>query len=441
MKEQWKKQMQQKMADYQESDIEVSWAEIEKALAKNRQQAKVVPLWLKRVAVAAVILLMAGGGYWTLFHHRTETSETRMADAMQTPNIPVSITDPVQPVIQKMMARVTQSVQHLYAVSDTVVDVTPMVVEESDTLTNTLAELEPIGEEYPEKDPATTETKGSQTHQEVTTHHSYIIYPSDLHKSVSSNNRLTAKVYLSNTMANSSQYSSSQLKVLNTPQGPEGHSWECDEKGDSANNGEKTSDGSDDSENEKEQETGNSTDNNAWKTSTDDPTYKTIQTSESVRHHQPIRFGFSLRYCLNERWSLESGLTYTRLTADITNTVDGKATATEQNLNYIGIPLNASYLLWGNRHFSFYLSAGGLVEKMVKGSRMTQGVTNSVSIHPLQISMNGAVGAEFKFTDGFSLYAEPALNYYFDNGSSIPTLYQEKPLNFNLNVGVRFNIK
>ena len=80
-------------------------------------------------------------------------------------------------------------------------------------------------------------------------------------------------------------------------------------------------------------------------------------------------------------------------------------------------------------------------EKMVKGSRTTQGETNSVSIHPLQVSVNGAAGAEFKFTEGLSLYAEPSLNYYFDNGSSIPTLYQEKPLNFNLNVGIRFNLK
>jgi hypothetical protein len=81
------------------------------------------------------------------------------------------------------------------------------------------------------------------------------------------------------------------------------------------------------------------------------------------------------------------------------------------------------------------------MEKMVKGSLMTQGATNSVSIHPLQISVNGAVGAEFKLTDSFSLYAEPTLNYSFDNGSSIPTLYQEKPMNFNITVGIRFNLK
>ena len=31
--------------------------------------------------------------------------------------------------------------------------------------------------------------------------------------------------------------------------------------------------------------------------------------------------------------------------------------------------------------------------------------------------------------------------YFFDNGSSVPTLYQEKPLNFNLGFGLRLNLK
>ena len=169
--------------------------------------------------------------------------------------------------------------------------------------------------------------------------------------------------------------------------------------------------------------------------------YFNAVTTNRINHRQPIRFGFSLRYRLGERWSMESGLTYTRLSADITHSVDGKATETEQRLNYLGIPVSASYQLWGSRYFNFYLSAGGLVEKMIKGSRTTQGVSNSVSIHPLQLSVNGALGAEFNIIDNLSLYAEPALNYYFNNGSAIPTFYQEKPLNFNLNVGLRFNIK
>lgn len=395
MKEQWRKQLQEKIADYQESDIEVSWAEIEKALAKNRQQAKVVPLWIRRVAAAVAVILVTGVGYWTLFRHRTEINKTSVTKIIQTPTTPDQINTQVKSIIEEKLARVTQGVRRLQIVSDTT-DVIPLVIEDSDTLTGVFAD-----------------TEDSRMDQEIVTNHPYTIYPTDLRKQTSSSNRLTAKVYLSNMLASSSQYySSSHQEPLN--QGlPNENGYGKD--------GQEGTDGID-GENKP-------------------PVHKTVQTSERVHHHQPIRFGFSLRYRINEQWSIESGLTYSRLTADITNTIDGQATTTEQKLNYIGIPLSASYLLWGNRYFNFYLSAGGLVEKMVKGSRMTQGVTNNVSIHPLQVSVNGAVGAEFKLTDGFSLYAEPTLNYSFDNGSSIPTLYQEKPMNFNITVGIRFNLK
>ena len=131
----------------------------------------------------------------------------------------------------------------------------------------------------------------------------------------------------------------------------------------------------------------------------------------------------------------------TRLNADITRTTDGQSVELEQALTYLGIPLQASYLIWGYRRFSVYVSAGALVEKMVDGKRTMQGRKEKVSIHPLQVSLNSAVGAEYRFVDWLSLFAEPGLSYSFDNGSSIPTIYQETPLNFNLNLGFRFNIK
>ena len=40
-----------------------------------------------------------------------------------------------------------------------------------------------------------------------------------------------------------------------------------------------------------------------------------------------------------------------------------------------------------------------------------------------------------------SLFVEPDIGYYFDNHSSIPTFYQEKPLSFNLNLGLRFSFE
>ena len=412
MKEQWKKEMQQKMADYQESDIEVSWAEIEKVLAANRKQAKVVPLWLRHAAAAAVILLLAGGGYWTVFHHQTGVEE--QAEQPHLAHVPQKESQEPE-VMQELQEKIIQKVkaQGLLSLFTAVNDTEP------DTLyASTDAETVMPTEEVATKE--TSSLTDTLVLPRSTPHHQqYTVYPSDLRKRASSFTRLTAKVYLSNTMASSSNFSSSifQEKITNPPIEQPG-----DPGGKDGKDGSGGKDGKDGSENMT-------------------PIYKTVLTSESIHHHQPIRFGLSLRYRLNERWGLESGLTYTRLSADITNTVDGQATATEQSLNYIGIPLNVSYLVWGNRHFNLYLSAGGLVEKMVKGSRTTYDETNSVNIHPLQVSVNGAAGAEFKFCNDFSLYLEPALNYYFDNGSSIPTLYQEKPLNFNLNVGIRFNLK
>ena len=65
----------------------------------------------------------------------------------------------------------------------------------------------------------------------------------------------------------------------------------------------------------------------------------------------------------------------------------------------------------------------------------------SLDTSPWQFSLNGAAGAEYKLTDYFSLYAEPGLGYYFKDGSSTSTIYQDRPLNFNLSFGLRFNLK
>jgi len=101
---------------------------------------------------------------------------------------------------------------------------------------------------------------------------------------------------------------------------------------------------------------------------------------------------------------------------------------TEQRLNYIGLPFNISYDLWKSRHFGLYLTSGSTIEKCLDTSSW-------------QFSLNGAAGAEYKLTDVFSLYAEPGLGYYFNDGSTTPTIYQDRPLNFNLSFGLRFNVK
>ena len=444
MKEEWKKQMQQKMADYRESDIEVSWEEIEKALAANRKQARarVVPMRMRGIAAAVVVLLLAGGGYYWMQQEEREVaspsnaafaSEKVAASASASKEVPAPQSDIAsasedggasasEKAFSPVHKFVTQAIAAVKAEAEAAQTAIAPETNETQMPQDFVAQSQEAESqtEEAESQPQKVETQVSTAqHREVTTQQLPPLYPSDLRKSHSSQSRLTAKVYLSNTMASMS--SGSQFDDINKLQYGYGPASKSQNEGGGYN--------------------GDISDKNQKPNENPFVPANLVNSGELVDHHQPIRFGFSLRYRLDNRWSIESGLTYTRLSADITYTVNGQKSESEQRLNYIGIPLSASYQLWGSRYFNFYLSAGGLVEKMVKGSRTTQGTTNSVSIRPLQLSVNGAVGAEFKFIDNLSLYAEPSLNYYFDNGSAVPTFYQDKPLNFNLNVGLRFNIK
>lgn len=177
---------------------------------------------------------------------------------------------------------------------------------------------------------------------------------------------------------------------------------------------------------------------------------QTPSTVTDVHHRQPVRVGLGVRYRINDRWSVESGLTYSYLYSDITSRNNNYSYQTEQRLHYIGIPVSASYSVWRGRHLNVYATAGGMVEKAVSGKRDTRTIVGNetesdmsdhVSIGPLQLSANMAVGAEYLITPALGVYLEPGLSYYFDNGSATPTVYSDKPLNFSLSLGLRFNIR
>ncbi len=173
------------------------------------------------------------------------------------------------------------------------------------------------------------------------------------------------------------------------------------------------------------------------------------ETKTEYEHHLPIRIGLSVAYALTDRLSISSGLTYTRLSSDIKDASRESKYIGEQRLHYVGIPVNVSYKVASSRWISLYGTAGVLAEKCVSGTTdegyvenntMKYTNTHDISSKPLQMSVNAGVGIQFDFIDNVGIYAEPGLSYYFDDGSALQTIYKEKPLNFNLNVGVRFKL-
>lgn len=172
-------------------------------------------------------------------------------------------------------------------------------------------------------------------------------------------------------------------------------------------------------------------------------------TETHLRHHQPIRAGISFTYMINDRLGIESGLTYTLLTSDTRDGSDMHYYEGRQRLHYLGIPLNVKYEFLRWRRFGLYGSAGVLAEQCISGRMRKEYVldgssyrttTESIPTHPFQLSANISAGLRYDFTPTVGIYAEPGLSYYFDDGTSLQSVYKQRPLNFNLNVGVRFTV-
>lgn len=165
-----------------------------------------------------------------------------------------------------------------------------------------------------------------------------------------------------------------------------------------------------------------------------------------VRHRLPVHAGASIAYRINDRVSVETGIAYSYLSADIHEGSDSYYFAGEQSLHYVGIPVGVRIRAMSWKNFDIYVGAGFEADKCVLGTLKKSYVINgqtrddgheSISIRPLQWSVNAGAGVQYNISSMVGIYAEPGLSYYFDNGSNIETIYSEKPLNFNLNIGLR----
>ena len=166
-----------------------------------------------------------------------------------------------------------------------------------------------------------------------------------------------------------------------------------------------------------------------------------------VHHKMPVTVGASFTWNFAPRWALETGVNYTMLSSDLRSGADAYLEE-EQELHYIGIPLKLHRSLFDSRWVSFYASAGGMVEKCVSASQdvvyvngmaMQETEHHSLDIDALQWSVVASAGVQVNFTKQIGLYAEPGIVYYFDDNSGVETIRKEHPLNFNLQVGLRFS--
>ena len=86
-----------------------------------------------------------------------------------------------------------------------------------------------------------------------------------------------------------------------------------------------------------------------------------------AKHNQPVRAGVTVRYEVAPRWGVQTGLTYSYLQSSFDVSLDGVTNSTDQSLHYLGVPVNVTYDAWRCGRFGVYALAGGMGEMLVDG--------------------------------------------------------------------------
>lgn len=171
-----------------------------------------------------------------------------------------------------------------------------------------------------------------------------------------------------------------------------------------------------------------------------------VQTEYS--HRIPVKIGLTARYNIG-RFGLETGLDYSILTSDLKTGEEGKTWSKgTQTLQYIGIPLNASFNLLDKRYLTLYLSAGGEMEKCVKGrtkadeyedGRYMRTTDTPVKLKALQWSVNAAAGLQVNILRELGVYVEPGVVHHFGKAQKVHSIYTDRPTDFSLRFGLRYS--
>ena len=398
MKDKWTQQFQEKMDGYEMAAPEMEWTELDKALAKNRRPAMAV-VWGRRIAAAAAVALLVVGGARVLL----PGAEAEKGGAPQQNCGERWLTKRQEGTSQRQEG-LLQRQEGLSG--DDEAEAMPILAKaDNPQLAPNTAE-EKQAQAKSEKAPSQPATERRRdTGMKKTT--AMPIKRRNYH-----GGELTAAVYMQNAMtANPSRGMGGMLSspMTSSPYG---------------------------------------TFSEEFRYGTLDFLAASNPERVSYDHDRPIKVGLSVKYNIDNRWSISSGLTYSYLRSSFDYSEGKMSGSGVQKLHYVGLPLAASYNVVSAKRLKVYLTAGGEMQKLVSGKATMDGVNipeedkkRDIREGGMQWSLNAAVGAEYNIVDNFGIYVEPGVSHYIDNKSSVENFYKYKPTNFSLNVGLRLSIR
>jgi RNA polymerase sigma-70 factor (ECF subfamily) len=170
---------------------------------------------------------------------------------------------------------------------------------------------------------------------------------------------------------------------------------------------------------------------------------KILRTSH---HRMPTAWSLALKYRLNNRFGLESGLSYSRLASDFEMGTDGNSIHERQRIHYLGIPMKGIYNMYGGRLWGLYGSLGMTTEIPVRSILNSDFYVNGqyeasekTSFRaPWQFSTTLGLGLQYHLTPSIGFFVEPSLQYYIPMKTDVETYHTEHPFTFSLPLGIRF---
>ena len=426
----WTSKLRERMADHEEAAPEGLWERIDTALLEEqKKKARVVPLRKWWTAAAVTLALVAGGGYLYKNAHDGMQEMEKVTAEMETPAISTpSVNEedgiPMEQSATEVSSKVKND-QRLFARNETKLQTVPQTVISagSDEVSAT--------ESY-EEETDLKEVQSVVTPEEQRSDEEVLTKPVEERARVSSvpqlsstKRRTVESMSTSHQSSFSTQYSqsphlSAQLYAQNMMGGDDLHRDPVLMNPVTAANYADAYEMSN-------------------KVGTRSPIYL-YNYEEITKHHQPVTFGLSLSYPLTSRLSVLSGITYTKLSTDFIQKMNTSQLVNEQQLHYVGLPLRMSYQIFSWKGFSLYGIAGGAADMNVKATYTTEGVKGKGKKDRVQFSADAAAGVQYQVLPQMGLYVEPGVKYYFDNKGAVNTFFKDHPTNFNLQVGVRYEL-
>jgi len=178
-----------------------------------------------------------------------------------------------------------------------------------------------------------------------------------------------------------------------------------------------------------------------------------ISEKSSSTYGIPLSLGIGVSIGLSDKFSIATGLNYSLLSRSFSGIYTEKDASgyvsrsinseINNELHYIGIPLNLYYNILSNKNIKFYVWGGGSIEKglgnvfHIKNNQ--DDIHYTENINGVQLSSALGLGLEFKLGNTLGLYIDPSARYYFDcnQPTSVRT---QKPFMLNFDVGLRVNL-